>query len=822
MLGGGLPETTKVVFDDTTMGVAVCNSDVLLQLKDGVGLADSLQQCHTRVRSTDVLMIVFDIAKPESLESVSKIWGSEWKSNGPSGAPFIVVGIGCESRLRPNSKTKCVSMEQGEEVARQIGATFYVECCCSRQSINGVFEAFAAAVTAFFIHYAKSLPKKRQDKALLKSRLSKFAYSYPPDPQQLIPQSTASTPSPMALPSTPPVSPPIPPRTSAPATVISLRSDLATCSSELEKAVQNSGGITGENLHAIIRSVVDATNRITMSQLLKQLPQSSPADTSISTVMQAAFESVKTTVEDIKVTQSEMNCEISSLAASLNQTLQETTDDITLTDKNRVALEKHIANLSESLPKSDSATAQAQQQQIEELQEKVKEIECYQQVLWQEYRVKEQKREALRQFEGDSNLWLFYRTIQIKLEEVLIGAKAVASEMVVASSGTAGKVAGAVGFFGNVMSILDITGVASGVVNAVTLCTQKGLELVDEKRQTNTAKHISALMTVSEMKHCSEQAAILMTKWFAPQLAQLATAADIKSRQTTSDKALFKVKSSVFKAEEYPPARQFAELSVMWVLDALGDFSPDPANPLGLQLANVVFHHKAPTRLEEIKGAVLQKAGVGIVPTKTVGIDWDLAEVFTKSGIMFGTSKYSNPKTCDTSKYGYCTSPDSSSAQQAAQARGLILEASTAAQKGTSASASTSKHVQAMAKTAGEMASTTELLQKQLQHEAFERTRAQQAVEGAAQQTAKMQLQIDLLREELASQKGEIEKLRTALDESRAQNEKDLMEMRKLVQELQSAVRPISQSPPTTTSASNGTPKVPPRVVPSKPQQNSS
>jgi len=102
----------------------------------------SYLECHA-------LLLIFSVDSPESFENIQEKWWLEAVQY-CKGTPLIVVAT--KTDLRQDDKTRRmlsaqgqmpITPEQGEEVAREIGAK-YIEC--SAKTGSGVQEVFALAL----------------------------------------------------------------------------------------------------------------------------------------------------------------------------------------------------------------------------------------------------------------------------------------------------------------------------------------------------------------------------------------------------------------------------------------------------------------------------------------------------------------------------------------------------------------------------------------------------------------------------------------------------------------------------------------------------
>ncbi|XP_078461948.1 rho-related GTP-binding protein RhoN-like [Lampetra planeri] len=122
---------------------------------------------------SDVVLICYDVARPETLDSVLKKWRVE---SHEFGASTKVLLIGCKADLRADlqtllelSKQRCipVTQEQGAAVARQLGAAAYVECSAklSEDSVRDVFHMATLAALGRLPRYLVRRGHSRRETA---------------------------------------------------------------------------------------------------------------------------------------------------------------------------------------------------------------------------------------------------------------------------------------------------------------------------------------------------------------------------------------------------------------------------------------------------------------------------------------------------------------------------------------------------------------------------------------------------------------------------------------------------------------------------------
>ncbi|OLL22472.1 GTP-binding protein rhoA [Neolecta irregularis DAH-3] len=148
------------VFENYVADVEVDGKHVELALWDTAGQEDYDRLRPLSYPDTHVVLICFSIDSPDSLDNVLEKWISEVMHFCPN-LPIILVG--CKKDLRDDPKTidelrktsqRPVTREEGESVAKKIGAAKYLEC--SAKTNEGVRETFENATRA-----ALSFQKKK-------------------------------------------------------------------------------------------------------------------------------------------------------------------------------------------------------------------------------------------------------------------------------------------------------------------------------------------------------------------------------------------------------------------------------------------------------------------------------------------------------------------------------------------------------------------------------------------------------------------------------------------------------------------------------------
>ena len=102
---------------------------------------------------TSVFLVCFSVVMPESMKNAEIKWIPEIHHSVPK-APFIIVGTQVDLREDEGVRLKLakrkmhpLSAEEGERLAKRLGADCYVECSSlTRQGLKNVFDEALLAV----------------------------------------------------------------------------------------------------------------------------------------------------------------------------------------------------------------------------------------------------------------------------------------------------------------------------------------------------------------------------------------------------------------------------------------------------------------------------------------------------------------------------------------------------------------------------------------------------------------------------------------------------------------------------------------------------
>ncbi|PUZ77487.1 hypothetical protein GQ55_1G375600 [Panicum hallii var. hallii] len=155
------------VFDNFSANVVVDGTTVNLGLWDTAGQEDYNRLRPLSYRGADVFVLAFSLVSRASYENIMKKWIPELQHYAPA-VPIVLVGTKLDLRedkhyLMDHPGLVPVTTAQGEELRRQIGAMYYIECSSkTQQNVKAVFDAAIKVVI--------QPPTKLREKKKKKSR----------------------------------------------------------------------------------------------------------------------------------------------------------------------------------------------------------------------------------------------------------------------------------------------------------------------------------------------------------------------------------------------------------------------------------------------------------------------------------------------------------------------------------------------------------------------------------------------------------------------------------------------------------------------------
>ncbi|EXJ90918.1 cell division control protein 42 [Capronia coronata CBS 617.96] len=147
-------EYVPTVFDNYAVTVMIGDEPYTLGLFDTAGQEDYDRLRPLSYPQTDVFLVCFSVTSPASFENVREKWFPEVHHHCP-GVPCLIVGTQTDLRDDPQVRDKLakqkmqpVRKEDGERMAKELGAVKYVECSALTQyKLKDVFdEAIVAAL----------------------------------------------------------------------------------------------------------------------------------------------------------------------------------------------------------------------------------------------------------------------------------------------------------------------------------------------------------------------------------------------------------------------------------------------------------------------------------------------------------------------------------------------------------------------------------------------------------------------------------------------------------------------------------------------------
>ncbi|KAL4612975.1 rho-related GTP-binding protein RhoQ-like [Arapaima gigas] len=157
-------EYVPTVFDHYAVSVTVGGRQHLLGLYDTAGQEDYDRLRPLSYPMTDVFLICFSVVNPASFHNVRQEWVPELHEYAP-GVPFLLIGTQIDLRDDPKTITKLndmkekpITTEQGQKLAKEIGAYCYVECSALTQ--KGLKTVFDEAIIAILAPKRRALKRR--------------------------------------------------------------------------------------------------------------------------------------------------------------------------------------------------------------------------------------------------------------------------------------------------------------------------------------------------------------------------------------------------------------------------------------------------------------------------------------------------------------------------------------------------------------------------------------------------------------------------------------------------------------------------------------
>jgi len=145
-------EYIPTVFDNYSANVMVDGKPINLGLWDTAGQEDYDRLRPLSYPQTDVFLVCFSVISNASFENVKTKWVPEIQHHAP-GVPILLVGTKSDLRKDQGTKDqlasrgqKMVELEKANGMAKEVGATKYLECSALTQ--EGLKQVFDDAIRA--------------------------------------------------------------------------------------------------------------------------------------------------------------------------------------------------------------------------------------------------------------------------------------------------------------------------------------------------------------------------------------------------------------------------------------------------------------------------------------------------------------------------------------------------------------------------------------------------------------------------------------------------------------------------------------------------
>ena len=158
-------EYQPTVFDTYNAVTMFQEKPVSLAIFDSAGQEDYANLRPLSYPGTDCFILCFSLVSPASYSNITSVWVPELKKHCPD-TPIVLIGTKLDLRqnnefLAEMSKRgiEPITTQQGDTLAKQIGAAAYIECSAITQ-VN-LHQAFQECLTAWSKH-REELRKKAQ------------------------------------------------------------------------------------------------------------------------------------------------------------------------------------------------------------------------------------------------------------------------------------------------------------------------------------------------------------------------------------------------------------------------------------------------------------------------------------------------------------------------------------------------------------------------------------------------------------------------------------------------------------------------------------
>ncbi|QFZ28505.1 putative GTP-binding protein [Clavispora lusitaniae] len=128
------------VFENYVTDCRIDGKPIQLALWDTAGQEEYERLRPLSYHNSHVILIGFALDVPDTLENARTKWVEEVKECCPE-APYILIGLKKDLRISVKDRVRFVQVDQGERVAREIGARRYMESSAlTGEGVDDIFE----------------------------------------------------------------------------------------------------------------------------------------------------------------------------------------------------------------------------------------------------------------------------------------------------------------------------------------------------------------------------------------------------------------------------------------------------------------------------------------------------------------------------------------------------------------------------------------------------------------------------------------------------------------------------------------------------------
>lgn len=169
-----------------------------------------------------------------------------------------------------------------------------------------------------------------------------------------------------------------------------------------------------------------------------------------------------------------------------------------------------------------------------------------------------------KSFHGQKNLLEFHKDFTVKLEELFLAHKVLASGLIPPIPGQLSTIGSYISIFSGAIALIPLLGPhISGAMQGFAA----GCHQIDRMRQQNTAIRSSSFFTISEIQESAERLAWRLTKNYETPIMCLARPEEIKLTKT--QKKLFQARKKIIYCDyTLPPTKRLVAYGLLIIMEA--------------------------------------------------------------------------------------------------------------------------------------------------------------------------------------------------------------------------------------------------------------